>query len=144
MNDKARLKFLDRLARSNDLTVSEASFIESLGDADTLNDRQRQRADDLHSRYKEKSDARKPTLKRDKPVPFLRDSDTEAKLNPCRAGHRPVAGRFAEPPDAPWKCWCLCISVTHDSAETMIAIWNRHHPSPPQATLPEDLTASKP
>ena len=130
MNDKARLKFLDRLERSADLTVSEAAFIESLADADTLTDAQRQRVDALHARHKEKSASRKPAVKRDPFVPFRRDADVEAKVNPCRrAGHRPVAGRLAAPPEAPWQCWCACGMTSAATAEGVVAQWNAFHPA---------------
>ena len=127
MNDKARLKFLDRLGRSASLTVSEAAFIESLADADVLSDAQRQRVDDLHARHRARMEQRKPAVKRDKPVTFNRDADLEARLHACRKGHQPVAGQNSTP-GAPWQCWCACGGLTQPTPESLVAQWNLLHP----------------
>ena len=125
MNDKARLKFLDRLAESG-VTVSDAAFIESLGDTDTLTEQQRSRVDAMHARHKERQ-VRKPRVQRGAPVVFNRDASVEASLHACRKGHRPVAGQNSTP-GAQWQCWCACGGLSQPAAESLVAQWNLLHP----------------
>ena len=129
MTDSNRLKFIDRLGRLPDITVSEASFIDSLDQLDSFTDSQRQRIDDMHARYKARLNPAKPGVKKGKPARFLRSYETEGKLNRCKKGHKPCAVQ-EDTSEAKWTAWCFCGGVTSDSSDALAAQWNCIHPIP--------------